>query len=343
MVTRAIVPVVCWLALAGLPVGPLVAQPAGVRQGAWWELRMLGVTDAAKLARLRAAAGRRRVVLAIVGTGGISRSRLVDRLDDRTTFEYCDGARDPGPETHDTSAARVILDLTGALHVPVHLRAYHPSGSYRDVAAAFAKAGAEADVCVLFQSFWGPNTKWIVASIRESRRALFISPYVEVGKRPTSTAVQGECARPWEKSGISHFVTAAPISRRAPGQVLTPLNRPGRDSEVITFLAPSFYASGAGGTCPAAETATAVAVYAYSALARKPDRLGVIDLMRQASVVDEAALTAVPEFDHAAVASLRRRITALSGATGATRKLDALGVLNVYRLHQSIAATGPTR
>ena len=343
MVARAVMRAVCWLGVGSLCVGPLFAQPAGVRQGAWWELRMLGVTDSATLARLRAAAGRRRVVLAIVGTGGISRSRRADRLDDRTTFEYCDGARDPGPETHDTSAARVILDLTGALHVPVHLRAYHPSGSYRDVANAFAKAGAEADVCVLFQSFWGPNTTWLVASIRESKRALFISPYVEVGQRPTRTAVQGECTKPWEKSGISHFVTAAPISRRAPGKILTPLSRAGRDTEVITFLAPSFYASSAGGTCPAAETTAAVAVYAYSALARKPDRLGVIDLMRQTSVVDEAALTAVPEFDNAAVASLRRRIAALSGATGGTRKLDAPGVLNVYRLHQSIATTRPTR
>ena len=105
-------------------------------------------------------------------------------------------------------------------------------------------------VVAFFQSFWGSETAQIVQSIREAEGCLFVSPYVEHGGLPTSTCVQGHSAKPWGE-GLVNFVTASPVARKAPGEFINPANGEG-DMEVVNFAAPSYYASGAGGTCPSA-------------------------------------------------------------------------------------------
>jgi hypothetical protein len=169
--------------------------------------------------------------------------------------------------------------------------------------------------------------------------ALFISPYVEVGDAATSTCLQAHSAKPWA-DGFPHFVTVVPLARRATGSLVTPLSRPGQDSEVINFIAPSFYASGAGGTCPSAEVAVVVAACIIAASRDKPSPGDTVALMRQTSVVDRAALGSLPEFPEPTLARIEEQITALARpAEGRPRKLDATGILNLWAVHERISRT----
>ena len=210
---------------------------------------MLGVTNFRKLDAV-AKLPHRPVTLAIVGQGGVSRSLIEPVLRRGNAFEYRAGATDPHSETHDTSAARVILDLTSALGVRVKVLVWQPGDDWSDVASAMEAAGREADIVAFFQSFWSGDEVKIVEAIARSTGCLFISPYAEFEGRPTCTCVQGSSAKPWSV-GLGHFVTVAPLARSAPGEVFQPASG-GADAEVINFLAPSYYASGPGGTCPSA-------------------------------------------------------------------------------------------
>jgi len=205
----------------------LQAQPTALN-GADWELHALGVTTAQRLSELRAAATVRPVTLAIVGQGGVSKRLLGPVIGDWNTLEYRQWPEghepDPGANTHDTQAARVILDLTLKLGIKVRLLVFHAGESWSSVAEAFARAGAEADIVALYQSFWG-DVSGMARSIAEAPGALFISPYVEVGAADTSTCLQAHAAKPWAE-GLPHFVTTVPLARRAPAVLLTPLIRP---------------------------------------------------------------------------------------------------------------------
>jgi hypothetical protein len=320
------------LALLWVLAGPRVlAAPRQVAPGAWWELRMLGVTNFRKLAAA-ASLPRRPVALAIVGQGGVSRSLLEPVLSRGNAFEYRAGAADPRSETHDTSAARVILDLTSALGVRVRLLVWQPGDDWADVADAMDQAGREADIVAFFQSFWSGDMVKIADAIRRADRCLFISPYAEYEGRPTCTCVQAYSAKPWSL-GLPHFVTVAPVARSAPGEIIQPASG-AADAEVINFLAPSYYASGPGGTCPAAEVASAMAAYIMSAAARKPPPVEVVRIMRETSAIDEDALTTAQEYNFTSVRKAALRIRALvSPEPGKPRKLDAAGVLNLWRAY----------
>ncbi len=326
------------LALAfvcALAVPQLRAAERQVAPGAWWELRMLGVTNLRKLDRV-AALPHRPVTLAIVGQGGVSRSLIEPVLRRGNAFEYRAGATDPQSETHDTSAARVILDLTSALGVRVKVLAWQPGDDFADVASDMKAAAREADIVAFFQSFWSGDMVQIADAIRASTGCLFISPYAEFEGRPTCTCVQGCSAKPWSV-GLGHFVTVAPIARSAPGEVLQPASG-GADAEVINFLAPSYYASGPGGTCPSAEVADAVAAYIVASATRKPGPLDVVRLMRETSTIDEDALTTAREYNFTLVRKAAAQIRALvSPDAGKPRKLDAAGVLNLWRIYLRLA------
>lgn len=326
---------------------PLWCQVSLVQEavlaGADWEAHALGITTPERLAAVRAAAVRRPVTLAIVGQGGVSESLLEPVLVDGTTLEYRQWpegqAPDPGTNTHDTQAARVILDLTHKLGIHVRLLVYHVGETTGSVAEGFAQAGAEADIVALYQSFWG-NVQVMADSIGKASGALFISPYVEVGPRDTATCLQAHAAKPWAE-GFSHFITTIPLARRAPGVLLTPQSRPGQDTEAINFVAPSYYASGAGGTCPSAEVAAAVAAYIVAAIPDKPTPGEIVALMRRTATIDPVALGSLPEFDEASLTALGEQIAALATATDTKpRKLDATGVLNLWAIHEQIANDG---
>jgi hypothetical protein len=296
---------------------------------------MLGVTNFRKLDAV-AALPHRPVTLAIVGQGGVSRALIEPVLRKGNAFEYRAGATDPGVETHDTAAARVILDITSALGVHVKVLAWQPGDAFTDVASAMEAAGREADLVAFFQSFWSGDEVKISDAIARSTGCLFISPYAEFEGRPTCTCVQSCSAKPWSV-GFEHFVTVAPIARSAPGEVFQPASG-GADAEVINFLAPSYYASGPGGTCPSAEVAVAVAAYIFASATRKPTPLEVVRLMRETSTIDEDALTTAPEYNFTLVRKAAAQIRALvSPDAGRPRKLDAAGVLNLWRIFLRLA------
>ncbi len=330
--TRAIEPAV-WAAARQVDPPPT---------GAEWELRALGVSDEALLAAMAGRAGARTVTLAIVGQGGVSKALLEPLLVDGNTLEYRmwpEGQpSDPGADTHDTQAARVILDLTTRLGITLHILVYQPGEATESVAEAFSRAGHEADIVALYQSFWG-NVAPMGEAIAASPDALFISPYVQVGETPTSTCLQDYAAKPWG-DGVSHFVTVIPAARQEPGVLLTPLARP-EDTETISFVAPSYYASGAGGTCPSAEVAAAVAAYIVAASEAKPSPSEIVALMRETSCLDREALGALPEFTEDAVSRLEAEIARLhEPPEGARPKLASCGLLSLRGVFERLHGEG---
>ena len=318
---------------AGVPAGGELPPSAA------WELKMLGVSDEARLAELASLPKQRHVKLAIVGQGGVSAKQLAPMLigDSKAVYHDC---ADPGSNTHDTQEARVILAITNALGVTVELHLWQPGQDSADVADKFRCAGEVADIVCLYQSFWGPTTPAIHEAIRRSDRALFVSPYVEVGQNQTSNAPQGSACKPWAEGSSLHFVTVVPLSRRAGnGTIITPLDRGPTDSEAINFIAPSYYASGPGGTCPSAAVAAACGVYLYAAMPGAPTPQKVIDLLRDTATVDRALLTSAGEFDDAAITRLEAQIKNLRHPPqGKQRKLDAPGVLHLYNAFRRLVA-----
>jgi len=299
------------------------------------------VEDGEKRAKLRNAAKFRRVALGVVGQGGISMERMKRFVDQGTTVTY-HGCQDAKRRTHDDGQLGVILDLTTALGVGVDLHVWQPGRSFKQVADCFREAGKTADLVCLFQSFWGKNAALITAGIRESPGALFVSPYVQVGKRPTSNAPQGSACKPWDPASIPHFATAIPLARKGtPGTLLTPLDRGAQDSEAINFVAPSYYASGPGGTCPAGATTTACSAFLISVMKDKPTPAQVIAILRETATIDPALLGRCG-FDKDAVARLKAKVSELLEPTGEKqRKLDAGGVLNLYAAFRRAVTSAP--
>ena len=231
---------------------------------------------------------------------------------------------------------RVVLELTSALGVEVDLHVWQPGRPTQEVASGFREAGRVCDVVCFFQSYWGSDAALITEAIRESSAALFVSPYVEHGGKPTSEPPQGSACKPWVADSIGHFVLAAPLSRRnlAAG-ILTPTDRGPTDSEAINFIAPSYYANGPGGTCPAGATTTGCAVYLVAVMAKKPSPADVIELLRANSRVDRNLLASAGGMDEPALDGLLKKIDKLrSPASGKQQKLDAPGVLNLYEAYR---------
>ena len=310
-----------------------------------WELRLLGVDTPAKLSALCEFPKQRTVKLGIVGQGGVSRQHLQPLLAGANTLTYHD-CSDPGKNTHDTQMANVILRLTNALGVSVAIHAWQPGQSFSDVAERMRAAAKTADVVSFYQSFWGPNAQAITQAIAESGDALFISPYVEHGGRPTSTTPQGGAAKPWLPESSTHFVTVVPLARKSDASILTPTDRGADDSEAVNLIAPSFHASGPGGTCPAGAVATACAMYLYAVSPAVPTPLAVIDTMRSTSALDREVLTAADEYAAAAIDRLEQKISSLiAPPEGKQRKLDASGVLHLFRAFEAVTelAAGPAQ
>ena len=330
---RCVVPAVAAALLCVFAVPTAFAlEPA---PGAMWELKMLGVDDAEKLKELRDFPKRRRVKLGVVGQGGVSAKNLEKLVALGNTITY-HGCRDPGSSTHDTGQLGVILELTSALGVGVDVHVWQPGQSLQDVADKFREAAAVCDVVCFYQSFWGPDAALITRAIRESPSALFVSPYVESQNRPTSEAPQGSACKPWAPGSIGHFILATPLARKnLKGGILTPSDRGPTDSEAINFIAPSYHASGPGGTCPAGATTTACVLCLYAVIPKRPSPADVVEVLRTTSGVDRKLLTSVSGLDDAAVDGLEKKIAVLrTPASGKQRKLDAPGVLNLLRAHR---------
>jgi len=323
------------------------AETAGQHKyAAAWELRLLGVDTLEKLAHLRAISDRRTLSLGVVGTSGVSGSSLAGKLGKNVTVEYRMGPNspncDPQSNTHDTQQLAVALDIINALGVKLKVLSYQAPNTIAGFTEAFAQAGRDADIVVMYQSVWN-NIEPIVQSIRDSEKALFISPYVETGPS-TNRTHQGYAHRPWGK-GIDHFVTVVPLARKTPsGALCSVQRRDANDTEVINFIVPSFYASGTGGTCPSASVAVAVACYIYAACPVQPTPPEVISLMRRTSKVDEQLISSTPPFSRATVATLKKTIQDyVEPQAGHERRLDAPGILNLYDAYLQIEEGWPRR
>jgi len=117
------------------------------------------------------------------------------------------------------------------------------------------------------------------------------------------------------------------------------------DTEVINFVAPSYYASGPGGTCPSAVVGTAVACYIYAAAETRPTPRQIISLMRETSDIDEARILSAQPFSRATVETFRKAVRRYTQPpAGRRRKLDAPGLLNLYKAFQRMKKgwPGPT-
>lgn len=324
--------------LAAGPAAPAAEAEAEIAPAARWELAMMGVgLDA--LPDLAAIAGKRPVELAFVGQGGVDGATISQLLTDGNTLVH-HGCTDPKSNTHDTQEARVILDITRPLGMEVHLHCFQASEAFADVAEMFREAAKIADVVVTFQSFWGRDAALITAAIRESSRVLVLSPYVEHGGNDTNNTPQGHAVKPWDEGSIAHFATVVPLARRSgDGKLIRPSARGELDTEIINFVAPSYHASGAGGTCPSAAVAVAAACYVHGAKAAKPTPKELIELLRRTSTVDRAALTSMPPFDAAAIDTLENDIRALTAPPdGGRRTLDVAGVIHLKRIHEALVA-----
>jgi hypothetical protein len=303
-----------------------------------WELKMLGVNDADKLKELRNAAKLRRVKLGVVGQGGVSKKRLKYLADSgcTITFHDCESA---AKSTHDTGELNIILPIVSALGAGVDIHVWQPGKSFEEVAKDFREADKICDIVCFYQSFWGKNAKVITRALRESSSALFISPYVAVGKNPTGESPQGSACKPWEKDSIENLVLAVPLARKDLKRgMLSPYDRSPGDSETVNFIAPSYYSRSHGITCPSASVTTACAVFLYAVMPGKPSPEAVIDILRSTSGIDRELLLSAG-MDAAAIDAMQKKIDSLRNPEkGKPRKLDAPGVINLFEAYQKAAA-----
>ena len=166
-----------------------------------------------------------------------------------------------------------------------------------------------------------------------------MAPYGEVGEPRTGTSWQAHAAKPGG-GGVPNFVTCIPLARKRPGDLLKPSSRDETDTETVNFVAPSFYASGPGGTCPSAATTAAVSAFIVAASPRKPTPVQITQLLRETVTIDKAALTSLTEIGEAEIAGVKAAIARLldPAQNGGQRKLDAAGVLSLQGIQQRLAA-----
>jgi len=118
--------------------------------------------------------------------------------------------------------------------------------------------------------------------------------------------------------------------------VLTPSTREG-DTEVVNFIAPSFFASGAGGTCPSAAVAAAVAAFIVAARDEKPEAPEIAAIMRGAVTDDAEVLQERLGWEPGEVEALLGKIDSLAAPGEAHRRtLDAAGVLDLWAAYEYI-------
>ena len=331
-----------WTACAGSLAPSAGAAPAENTQpcpAAAWELKLLGVDDAAKLKEMHDCPKQRRVKLGVVGSGGVSREILKPHAAHGHTFTYHD-CTDPKKNTHDTAMVKSILDKLTPLGVQMDLHLWQWKKETEDCPETFRAAGQLCDVVCFYQSFWGKGSPMIATAIRESPGALFLSPYVGRNKLPSGQAPQGHAHKPWDPESIGHFVTVTPVARRRPqAGILSPLNRGPQDFQAINFIAPSYHASGPGGTCYGCEVGTACALYLYAVMPGKPDPAGVIGVLRDTSALDRKRFTSVHEFDDTAADKLAKDVESLlRPPEGKQRKLDAPGLFDLYAAFRQAVA-----
>jgi hypothetical protein len=270
------------------------------------------------------------VTLAVVGTGGVSESVLAARVGQDLAIEYRMGARDPKRDTHDTQMVVVTSDITRALGVRLKVLVYQPPDSPGDLAGAFRHAGKAADIVCFFQSYWD-GIDAILGALKDSKNALFLAPYAEVGDRRTNGTPQGHSRKP-SGDGIGHLVTVAPLARSSRGELTVVSDRDANDTEIINLVAPSYHANGPGGTCPSAAVAVAAACYVYSSSPVRPTPAEALSILRETSWIDSDLIASTPPFSRETALQFEKAVREyVQPERGKRRRLDAPGLLNLHK------------
>jgi hypothetical protein len=102
---------------------------------------------------------------------------------------------------------------------------------------------------------------------------------------------------------------------------------------MMNVIAPSFYASGPGGTCPSAGVTAAVACYVFSASRSRLNAGRLADKLRHLCIIDHKLLASIPEIGKKGASDVEATVKSMTNPPeGKRRTLDAPGVLNISGL-----------
>ena len=303
-------------------------NPAGAKlKFVAWDAHMLGVDTPEKAAALKKSV-RRVPVIGLVGFSGINTKIL------KKNVEYAYGPKQPRG-MHDTYQISEVMQIARKVGFAVKVRVY-PAKDHAGIAEAFRRAGPESDIVITYFSYW-KETKPMIAAIAANPDTLYISPYVQVGKRPTNLSLQSRARHP-AGGGLRNFVTALPLCRKPDGKLLTPLHRDANDDETVNFIAPSSYASGRGETCPSAGVTAVVAAYVAAASPEKVPAEKIVDIMLRNTSIPAERMLRLCDFDARSVENLRASLHALTKPDSVgIRRLEAEGVLDLWNIYQDIS------
>ena len=305
------------------PVNPSGAKLKYVE----WDAHMLGVDTPEKVAALKSSV-KRVPVIGLVGFSGINTKVL------KKNVEYACGPKQHR-NMHDTYQISEVMQIARKVGFAVKVRVY-PAKDHAEIAGAFRRAGKEADIVITYFSYWR-DTEPMAAAIAANPGTLYISPYVQVGKKPTNESLQSKGRHP-AGGGLRNFVTALPLCRHRPGgKLMTPLHRDAKDSETVNFIAPSSYASSRGETCPSAGVTAVVAAYIAAASPEKVPAEKIVEVMLRSTSIPEARMLKLSDFDTRSVENLRASFSALTQPDSVgIRRLEAEGVLDLWKVYQDI-------
>jgi hypothetical protein len=293
-----------------------------------WDAYMLGIDTPGKVEALRKNV-KRVPVIALVSFSGVDEKSI------RSGVEYVSGPfKCRG--THDTYQIYELIAIAGRVGVPVKIRVYTAENA-EQIADGFRQAGKNADIVIIYSSIW-QNPELFQKAIAENPDTLYISPYVEVGDHRTKNAFQGGARHP-DGTGLRNFITTLPLSRQKPaGKLLIPSCRDSNDTETVNFIAPSSYASSYGETCPSAGVAAAVAAYIASVSETRVPAEKIIQIMLKNTGIPVEQMLQLKDFDSGSVQVLRDHLKALTSPdTLGIRRLESDGILNLWKIHQSLA------
>ena len=303
-------------------------NPAGVKlKYVEWDAHMLGVDTPEKAAALRKSV-KRVPVIGLVGFSGINTKVL------KKNVEYAYGPKQHR-NMHDTYQISEVMQIARKVGFAVRIRVY-PAKDHAEIAEAFRRAGKESDIVITYFSYW-KDTKPMIEAIAANPETLYISPYVQVGKRPTNLSLQSHARHP-AGGGLRNFVTALPLCRKPDGKLLTPLHRDENDNETVNFIAPSSYASGRGETCPSAGVTAVVAAYIAAASPEKVPAEKIVGIMLRNTSIPEKRMLELSDFDARSVENLRTSLNALTKPDSVgIRRLESAGVLDLWNIYQDIS------
>ena len=290
---------------------------------------MLGITSDERKAELA------KLVKRVPVIGLVSYSGINPELIKSEAVEYVAGGK-KSAGNHDSFQISEVLQNCANLGFAVRIKVYRAENAAQ-IAQYFLEAGKECDIVVTYYSFWNA-TQPMVEAVAANTQTLYLSPYVEVGQRSTNLSFQSSARHP-DGSGLPNFATTIPLSANSDGKLFTPSARSEHDTETVTFVAPSAYASSPGETCPSSGVSAVVAAYILACSepgGMTPDE--VVNLMTSTAAVPEAEMLNLKNFTSRSVADLKDHLAKLTAPDAlGIRRLESKGVLNLWNIYLALA------